>query len=172
MSDLVGRGSRLAMAASQGLRRLTGTSFFGPMCSPSRAHDAAAMETPHTPHVGFKVSVARRLVDDRPWHAPDRGSAALRCRSLQIRQNTTPLRALSGRSGASPYQRWATTAEPSSQRPQHCRQIHDRLIFPNTIAALGQQSSLNRSQIIQVQHLLTDRVDQNFAKLKEKRQRL
>jgi hypothetical protein len=29
MSDLVGRGSRLAMAASQGLRRLTGTSFLG-----------------------------------------------------------------------------------------------------------------------------------------------
>ena len=117
MSDLVGRGSRLAMAASQGLRRLTGTSFFGPMCSPSRAHDAAAIETAH---VGFKVSVARRLVDDRPWHAPDRGSAALRCRSLQIRQNTTPLRSLSGRSGASPYQRWDRPAD-GKNHPDHNR---------------------------------------------------
>jgi hypothetical protein len=51
----------------------------------------------------------------------------------------------------------------TSQRLQHGSQIHNRLIFANAITALGQQPGLNRSQIVSVEHLLRDRVDQQFA---------
>ena len=57
--------------------------------------------------------------------------------------------------------------EPVSQRLQHATQMHDRLILANAISALGQQSGLNRSQIVSVKHLLGDRVDQHFTELEE-----
>jgi len=60
----------------------------------------------------------------------------------------------------------------TSQRPQYRPQIHNRLVFANSIAALCQQACLNRRQVIKVEHLLGDRVDQHLAKLEEERQGL
>jgi hypothetical protein len=59
--------------------------------------------------------------------------------------------------------------EPASQRLQHGSQIHNRLVLTNSVTAFCQQSGLNRSQIVKVEHLFGDRVDQDLAKLKEKR---
>jgi hypothetical protein len=55
------------------------------------------------------------------------------------------------------------------QRPENRSQIHNRLVLTNSVSAFCQQSGLNRSQIVKVEHLFGDRVDQDLAKLKEKR---
>jgi hypothetical protein len=55
------------------------------------------------------------------------------------------------------------------QRPENRSQIHNRLVIANTVSSFCQQSGLNRSQIVKVDHLLGDRADQHLAKLKEKR---
>jgi hypothetical protein len=58
------------------------------------------------------------------------------------------------------------------QRSEYRRQIYNRLIVTDTIASLRQQSSLNRRQVIKVEHLLGDRVDQYLTKPEEERQGL